>query len=108
VIPERLAIRSASHAPYGNNDDREQRTLNLLVVGSTPTDRSILARRSLCIAQMGTHPVFFLHITAVPDNTNNVLALGFGVVVVCFVVLGSIWIMTHLDLSIACRCLWIS
>jgi len=52
---------------------------------------------TLCIAQMGIHLVFFLHITTAPDNTNNVLALGFGIVVVCFVVLGSIWIMAHLD-----------
>ncbi len=31
----------------------------------------------LAIAQMGVHLVFFLHITTGPDNTNNVLALGF-------------------------------
>ena len=33
----------------------------------------------LAIAQMGVHLVFFLHITSGPDNTNNVLALAFGV-----------------------------
>ena len=33
----------------------------------------------LAIAQMGVHLVFFLHITTGPDNTNNVLALAFGV-----------------------------
>jgi hypothetical protein len=32
----------------------------------------------LAIAQMGVHLVFFLHITTGPDNTNNVLALAFG------------------------------
>src|SRR6202000_1841384 len=36
----------------------------------------------LAIAQMGVHLVFFLHITTGPDNTNNVLALAFGVLVV--------------------------
>jgi len=34
----------------------------------------------LAIAQMGVHLVFFLHITTGPDNTNNVLALAFGLV----------------------------
>lgn len=51
----------------------------------------------LAIAQMGVHLVFFLHITSGPDNTNNVLALAFGVLIVALVVLGSIWIMAHLD-----------
>jgi cytochrome o ubiquinol oxidase operon protein cyoD len=51
----------------------------------------------LAIAQMGVHLVFFLHITTGPDNTNNVLALAFGLLVVFLVVGGSIWIMDHLN-----------
>jgi cytochrome o ubiquinol oxidase subunit IV len=51
----------------------------------------------LAIAQMGVHLVFFLHITTGPDNTNNVLALAFGVMVVFLIVFGSIWIMNHLS-----------
>lgn len=51
----------------------------------------------LAIAQMGVHLVFFLHITTGPDNTNNVLALAFGVLVVFLIVVGSIWIMHHLN-----------
>ena len=50
----------------------------------------------LAIAQMGVHLVFFLHITSGPDNTNNVLALAFGVLIVFLVMLGTIWIMYHL------------
>ena len=51
----------------------------------------------LAIAQMGVHLVFFRHITSGPDNTNNVLALAFGVLIVGLVLIGSIWIMAHLD-----------
>jgi cytochrome o ubiquinol oxidase operon protein cyoD len=51
----------------------------------------------LAIAQMGVHLVFFLHITTGPDNTNNVLALAFGVLIVTIVVTGSLWIMTNLN-----------
>jgi cytochrome o ubiquinol oxidase operon protein cyoD len=51
----------------------------------------------LAIAQMGVHLVFFLHITTGPDNTNNVLALAFGILVVFLIVAGSIWIMSHLS-----------
>ncbi len=51
----------------------------------------------LAIAQMGVHLVFFLHITTGPDNTNNVLALAFGILVVFLIGAGSIWIMDHLN-----------
>ena len=51
----------------------------------------------LAVAQMGVHLVFFLHITTGPDNTNNVLALAFGVLIVVLVIGGSIWIMGHLN-----------
>ena len=51
----------------------------------------------LAIAQMGIHLVFFMHITTGPDNTNNVLALAFGVLIVTLVVAGSLWIMTNLN-----------
>ena len=51
----------------------------------------------LAIAQMGVHLVFFLHITTAPDNTNNVLALAFGVLIVALVIAGSLWIMDHLN-----------
>jgi cytochrome o ubiquinol oxidase operon protein cyoD len=51
----------------------------------------------LGIAQMGVQLVFFLHITTGPDNTNNVLALAFGILVVLLLVIGSVWIMDHLN-----------
>ena len=51
----------------------------------------------LAIAQMGVHLVFFLHIGTGPDQTNNVLALSFGVLIVTLVVSGSLWIMANLN-----------
>ena len=51
----------------------------------------------LAVAQMGIHLVFFLHVTTGPDNTNNVLALAFGVMVVFLIVGGSVWIMNNLN-----------
>ncbi|MEF0942194.1 cytochrome o ubiquinol oxidase subunit IV [Rhizobium sp. BR 362] len=64
---------------------------NLIYAPAIPVALLVLA-----IAQMGVHLVFFLHITTGPDNTNNVLALVFGVLVVFLIVIGSIWIMDHL------------
>ena len=49
------------------------------------------------LAQVGVHLVFFLHLTTSPDNTNNALALAFGVLFVSFVFFGSIWVMYHMN-----------
>jgi len=51
----------------------------------------------LAVAQMGVHLVFFLHISTGPDNTNNILALAFGILIVILVVGGSLWIMANLN-----------
>jgi cytochrome o ubiquinol oxidase operon protein cyoD len=56
-----------------------------------------IALVALAVAQIGVHLAFFLHITTAPDNTNNVLALAFGVLIVALLVAGSLWIMYNLD-----------
>ncbi len=65
---------------------------HLLWAPGVPAGLAVLA-----IAQMGVHLVFFLHISTGPDNTNNVLALAFGVLIVTLVVVGSLWIMANLN-----------
>ena len=65
---------------------------HLLWMPGVPIGLAVLA-----VAQMGIHLVFFLHITTGPDNTNNVLALAFGVLIVLLVVAGSLWIMANLN-----------
>lgn len=49
------------------------------------------------LAQVGVHLVFFLHLTTSPDNTNNALALAFGVLIVSLIFFGSIWVMSHMN-----------
>jgi cytochrome o ubiquinol oxidase operon protein cyoD len=51
----------------------------------------------LAVGQMGVHLVFFLHITTGEDNVNNILALAFGVLIVLLLIVGSLFIMTHLN-----------
>jgi cytochrome o ubiquinol oxidase subunit IV len=50
----------------------------------------------LSFAQIGVHLVFFLHLGSGPDQTNNILALCFGVLVVFLVIVGSCWIIANL------------
>lgn len=52
-----------------------------------------IALAALAIAQMSVHLVFFLRITTAPDNTNDILALAFGILIVTLVVAGSLWIV---------------
>ncbi len=65
---------------------------NLVWLPSIPVAVAVLA-----IAQMGVHLVFFLHITTGPDNVNNIMALAFGVLIVFLVIVGSLWIVSHLN-----------
>jgi cytochrome o ubiquinol oxidase operon protein cyoD len=65
---------------------------SLLWAAGIPLGLTVLA-----IAQMGIHLIFFLHITTGPDNTNNVLALAFGILIVLLVVAGSSLIMANLN-----------
>ena len=51
----------------------------------------------LAFAQIGVHLVFFLHLGTGPDNTNNILALAFGLFVVFLVITGTIWIIANLN-----------
>ncbi len=51
----------------------------------------------LAFAQIGVHLVFFLHMGSGPDNTNNIVALTFGLLVVFLVIAGSCWIMINLN-----------
>jgi cytochrome o ubiquinol oxidase subunit IV len=51
----------------------------------------------LAFAQIGVHLVFFLHLGSGPDQTNNILALAFGVLVVFLVITGSCWIIANLN-----------
>ena len=65
---------------------------NLLWAPGIPVGLVVLA-----FAQIGVHLVFFLHLGSGPDNTNNILALAFGVLIVTLIIAGSLWIMAHLN-----------
>jgi cytochrome o ubiquinol oxidase operon protein cyoD len=64
---------------------------HLLWPPGTPVGLIVLA-----FAQIGVHLVFFLHLGSGADNTNNILALAFGVLIVFLVITGSIWIIANL------------
>ena len=102
----RRATRAKARSAYGCSDMSSAWALALLLTATSffiaGTDLvwqpSIpVALIVLAIAQMGVHLVFFLHITTGPDNTNNVLALAFGLLIVFPGGRWLAWIMAHLN-----------
>jgi len=65
---------------------------NLLWLPGIPVGLVVLA-----FAQIGVHLVFFLHLGSGPDNTNNIIALAFGLFIVFLVIAGSCWIIVALN-----------
>jgi cytochrome o ubiquinol oxidase subunit IV len=65
---------------------------NLLWSPGVPVGLIVLA-----FAQIGIHLVFFLHLGSGPDNTNNIIALAFGLLIVFLVIVGSCWIIANLN-----------
>ena len=51
----------------------------------------------LAIAQMLVHLIFFLHINTAPAQKINVTAFATAMLIIAIVVIGSMWIMSHLN-----------
>ena len=51
----------------------------------------------LAIAQMLVHLIFFLHINTAPAQKTNVAAFAVTMLIIAIVVIGSMWIMGHLN-----------
>jgi cytochrome o ubiquinol oxidase operon protein cyoD len=51
----------------------------------------------LAIAQMLVHLIFFLHINTAPVQKTNIMAFTATMLIIAIVVIGSIWIMGHLN-----------
>ncbi|MHA6203543.1 cytochrome o ubiquinol oxidase subunit IV [Dyella soli] len=51
----------------------------------------------LALAQMLVHLIFFLHINTSPQSKTNILALAAAMTIIAIVVIGSLWIMSHLN-----------
>ncbi|GGC85866.1 cytochrome o ubiquinol oxidase subunit IV [Undibacterium terreum] len=69
----------------------------ILSTNTWMTSASVLAALSvLAIAQMLVHLIFFLHINTAPEQRTNILAFATTMFIVLIVVVGSLWIMSHL------------
>jgi cytochrome o ubiquinol oxidase subunit IV len=92
-----LALRIGSAPLAGARDPADGNSFFVTSTGLVWQPSILVALIVLAVTQMGVHLVFFLHITTGPDNTNNVLAPAFGVLIVMLVMGGSLWIMANLN-----------
>jgi len=51
----------------------------------------------LAIAQMLVHLIFFLHISTSAHQRTNILAFAATMLIVLLIIVGSLWIMSHLQ-----------
>jgi cytochrome o ubiquinol oxidase operon protein cyoD len=69
-----------------------------LATGHMLTPASLVAALVvLAIGQMLVHLIFFLHITTAPAQKTNILALLVTLLIIGLMVIGSLWIMSQLN-----------
>ena len=69
----------------------------LVMSGALPAAISVPVAIGLGVAQMIVHLVYFLHMDRRSSRSWNLAALVFTVIIVSILVIGSLWIMAHLD-----------
>ena len=60
-------------------------------------DSNLAAIACLAIGQMLVQLIFFVHLSTTPDAGANTAALAYAAMVIGLVVIGSMWIMAHLN-----------
>ena len=60
-------------------------------------DSNLAAIACLAIGQMLVQLIFFVHLSTSPDAGANTAALAYAAMVIGLVVIGSMWIMAHLN-----------
>ena len=69
----------------------------LVMSGAAPAATAVPICIGLGVAQIVTHLIYFLHMNAASSRSWNMAAFAFALVVVLILVVGSLWVMHHLD-----------
>jgi cytochrome o ubiquinol oxidase subunit IV len=71
----------------------------LVMSGAAPASTAVPVCIGLGVVQMVVHLRYFLHMNGSSDQTWNNAALVFTVIIVTILVVGSLWVMYHLDVK---------
>ena len=69
----------------------------VMVPGTLPAGWLVPTIASLAVVQIIVHLVCFLHMSAASEQRWNVVALGFAILVVGILIVGSLWIMKNIS-----------
>jgi cytochrome o ubiquinol oxidase subunit IV len=69
----------------------------LVMSGALPSAAAVALAIGLGVAQIIVHLIYFLHMNGEASRSWTMAALVFTVIVVAILVVGSLWIMAHLD-----------
>ena len=69
----------------------------VMVPGTLPAGWLVPTIASLAVVQVIVHLVCFLHMSAASEQRWNVVALGFAILVVGILIVGSLWIMQNIS-----------
>ena len=69
----------------------------VMVPGTLPPGWIVPTIASLAVVQIIVHLVCFLHMSAASEQRWNVVALGFAILVVGILIIGSLWIMQNIS-----------
>jgi cytochrome o ubiquinol oxidase subunit IV len=71
----------------------------LVMSGAAPAATIIPICIALSVTQILVHLVYFLHMDAASTQTWNMAAFVFTLLIVAILVVGSLWVMYHLDVN---------
>ncbi|SHO61483.1 cytochrome o ubiquinol oxidase operon protein cyoD [Pseudoxanthobacter soli DSM 19599] len=71
----------------------------LIMSGALPASTSIPIILILGVIQIVIHLIYFLHMNTSSSQMWNVAAFVFTLIIVAITVVGSLWIMAHLDMN---------
>jgi len=69
----------------------------VVMSGALPAGTAVTICIGLGVAQIVVHLIYFLHMDAASSRSWNMAAFVFTLVVVLILVIGSMWVMYHLD-----------
>jgi cytochrome o ubiquinol oxidase operon protein cyoD len=72
-----------------------------MVMNGSATKTTLIAVLTLCaVVQIVVHLIYFLHLDSSSEQRWNVVALAFAALIIVILVVGSLWVMLHLNYNL--------
>ncbi|WP_413734888.1 cytochrome o ubiquinol oxidase subunit IV [Sodalis sp. RH21] len=73
----------------------------VMVMNGSASKTTLIVVLALCaIVQIMVHLIYFLHLDSTSEQRWNVVALAFAALIIAILVVGSLWVMWHLNYNL--------